>query len=150
MTFELNFEGDEGGGFELIPVGEYPAYINNIMEKGEGEGKYLNFRFVIADGPQAKRNAFTNCSLKKEAIWKLKNILIAAGIVKKGHKGAVQWNLPDLIGRKVGIRVAHEEYEGTKRETVAAIFSLEARTAPTDTAPAGGAAAPATGGVKRL
>ncbi len=150
MTFEVNFEGDEGGGFELLPVGEYPAYINNIQEKGEGEGKYLNFRFTIAEGPQAKRNAFTNCSLKKEAIWKLKNILIAAGIVQKGHKGAVQWNLPDLVGRKVGIRVAHEEYEGQKRESVAAIFSLEARTAPAATAPAAGGAATASSGVKRL
>lgn len=124
MAYEIDFDGEERS-FELVPIGEYQVWINSVLEKGEGEGRYLNFMFKVADGPSKGRTLFTNASFKKDAVWKLKNILVAAGIAQQGFKGAVKWANEDLVGKKVGVRVSHEDYNDAKREAVNTIFALK-------------------------
>lgn len=148
MPYEMEFDGEEGG-FDLLALGEYEAYINVAVEKGEADKRHLNLMFKIADGPAKGRTCFTNCSFKKEAVWKLKNVLVATGIVAKGYKGPVKWNNEDLIGKKVGIRIAHEEYDGAKRETVAAIFAPKGAIAAAPVAPVA-TGTPVAAGLKRL
>lgn len=148
MSMEIEFDGEEAS-FDLVPVGDYEAYINNILDKGEGEKKYLNFMFKISDGASKGRTLFTNCMLSKEGLWKLKNVLIASGLAQRGFKGKVAWDKETLIGKKVGLRVAHEEYNEKTRESVVAIFPVGAPT-PATAAPVSGTAAPVTAGAKRL
>lgn len=155
MAYEVQFDGDERT-FEPIPKGNYESFVNSIVEKGEGPKAYLNVRFVIADGQFKGRSLFSNCSFSAEGVWKLQNLLLACGLAKTGEKTKVQFTNEQLIGKRIGIRVAEEEYNGELRPAVKNFYALGgasaagAPAASPATPPAPPSAPAPSGGVRRL
>ena len=78
----------------------------------------------MANGTFANRNIFTNVTFGDSAKWKLKNLLISAGLVEAGKKGAVSFESQDqlkrsLLSRNVYAKVQMREYNGQIRPEVA-------------------------------
>ena len=142
MKLSVGFDGDERT-FESVSPGKYAAFVNSIVEKGTPEKPVLNVRLVIAEGQFQQRSVFTNCVLTPEAKWKLQNLLLAAGLVKQGTKGDWNGDTNDLIGKKVGVTVIEEEYNGEMRAAVKNFYTLAESATPAPApvpAPAGGTA----------
>jgi hypothetical protein len=94
-----------------IPEGEYVAKVHNVelLKTKDGSGRYLRWGFIITEGPHKGVTVWGNTSLKKDALWSLRNLIHAA--TGKNIAGKVATFDPEsLIGRKVGISVTDNEY----------------------------------------
>lgn len=60
------------------------------------------------------------CKLQENQLWKLRNLLVAAG--KTVPKKAVMVNAESVLGSVVGITLEDDEYEGKQKSVIAAIF----------------------------
>lgn len=84
ITLPVNLEDVESGGtFELIPSAEYALEVNNIEQKvgGDSGADYLSFTFkIIDDDDFTGRVLWDNVSLQPQALFKLKQLSISAGI----------------------------------------------------------------------
>lgn len=82
--------------FELIPTGDYPSVITNVMfkpVKSNPNAEYLNLEFTISYGSQGGRKAFSNLNLVNPnpqtvsiALSELKRILIVLGLEAETKK----------------------------------------------------------------
>lgn len=94
-----------------IPEGEYEAKVHNVelLKTKDGTGRYLRWGFIITKGPHKGVTVWGNTSLKKDALWSLRNLIHAA--TGKNIAGKVATFDPEsLIGKKVGISVTDNEY----------------------------------------
>jgi len=103
----LSFE-TEGGDFEPLPAGRYPA---TIFETEEGESKAgkpkLKVTYKIAKHHHTGggRILFGDYSYQPQALWKLKNLLVALDVIGPGFEGVVDFEPRSLQGRAVEIDV---------------------------------------------
>jgi hypothetical protein len=151
MPIEVSFSGDEQT-YEPIPKGNYEAFINSIqMKETQAKEPMANARFVIADGQFKGRSLFSNFVLREDLKWKMQNLILASGLHNSRTPGKVtlsdDWS--ELVGRKVGLKVADGEYNGEVRPEIRGFYRLDGGavgTAPAMPTPAGAAPAkPATG-----
>ena len=121
-SVKVNFEGV--GDFTVVPEGRYVAKVKSVEEKASkagGEG-YLEFVLTIADGEFRGAQVWHRCTLKPQGLWNLRNTLLAMGI--DVPKKAMEINYTKLIGMKLGISVAHEDFEGKARAKVGDVFPV--------------------------
>lgn len=119
----IDFTG-VSSGFEVIPEGQYPVAVFKIEQKdGQSGFPYLNWTLKIQEGDQANRNLFFMTSLKPEALWKLKESLLALGYDKEELKGNFDFDPQALCGTECIAEVIHEEYKGETRDRVAKLIS---------------------------
>jgi hypothetical protein len=123
----VNFEGVEsGGGFVHIPEGDYGLKVAKVVQKvGESSGKpYLLFTLKATKGnPKGVNKSIPHtCSLSKNSLWNLRNLLEAAG--KAIPSKAIKIDLDKLVGLEMGGSVVDDEYEGKKKSIVTAFFPL--------------------------
>ncbi len=144
---DVSFSGDEQT-YEPIPKGNYEAFVNSIqMKKTQAGEDMLNARFVIADGQFKGRSLFSNFVLREDLKWKLQNLILASGLHTARTAGNVRLSddCSELVGRKVGLKVADGEYNGEVRPEVRGFFRLDGNAAPAGMpTPTGAAPAPKT------
>jgi hypothetical protein len=124
----VNFEGVESGvGSVHIPEGDYGLKIKEIKgKKGEESGKnYLALLFEVTQGDKKglKKVLRHSCSLQKQSLWNLRNLLEACG--KQTPAKAIKIDLDKMIGLECAGTVIDEEYEGKKKSVITAFFPLE-------------------------
>lgn len=124
----VDFEGVESGtSFTKVPEGDYMLEITGVKgKKGkESEKPNLLITFKMSEGP-AKGNGKSighNCSLQKQSLWNLRNLLEACG--KTVPPKAVKLNLDKMIGWKCAGTVVDSEYNGKPRSEIAAFFPVD-------------------------
>lgn len=112
---EVDFTGVEG--IEAIPDGRYPAIVAVVEEKTSAKDKpYISWQFEIAEGEYKGRKMFNNTSLQPQALWKVKETIVALGIPIKGNK--IKINDNDLIGLTCDLMIGQREWEGQMRNEV--------------------------------
>jgi len=107
-------------GFEKIEPGNYLARVEKIESKMSQAGKpYLNWMFKIQGGDYDGRTAFFMTSLAPNALWKLKQVLIAAfDKDEEDLKGQFELDTDELIGEECTLIIGEEEYNGEMRDRV--------------------------------
>lgn len=103
-----------------IPAGDYLATISNIEDaesKGDGVFQYL-VSIKINKKPSSVFPYY--CKLQENQLWKLRNLLIAAGIQVPKRRMKVDPNR--LIGKIIGVTVEDDEYDGKEQSTVQGVF----------------------------
>ena len=107
-------------GFESIEPGNYLARVEKIESKMSQAGKpYLNWHFKISGGDYDNRTAFFMTSLAPNALWKLKQVLIAAfDKEEEDLSGEFELDTEELIGHEVTLIIGEEEYNGEMRDRV--------------------------------
>lgn len=124
-VINVNFEGVEAGmNYVHIPEGDYALEVKKVVQKtGEASGKpYLLFSLKVTAGNDKGINKVIahSCSLTKNALWNLRNLLEAAG--KTIPAKAIKIDLDKLIGLKMAGTVIDDEYDGKKKSIVSAFF----------------------------
>lgn len=122
---KVDFTGVEsGGGFSHIPEGDYIFRVTKIKQGvGETSNKpYLLFSLKAIKGIKKGLNKTIphNCSLQKNSLWNLRNLLEAGG--KNIASKAVNIDLDKLIGMEVGGTAVDAEFEGKKKSEIATFF----------------------------
>lgn len=112
----------EGGNFNRnrIPAGDYIATIVKVEDspaKSDGVFQYL---FTIKVDKYPTRAFPYYCKLQENQLWKLRNLLIAAGITVPKRKVKVDPNR--AVGKRIGVTIEDGEYEGKEQSDIAAVF----------------------------
>lgn len=115
----------DGGTFNTkrIEAGDYLAKIAKVedapVKNGENKGRaqYL-FTLKLVDLPSSTFPYY--CQLTENQLWKLRNILVAAGKSVPKRKQKIDPNI--IVGKAIGVSIEDDEYEGKERSTVAGVF----------------------------
>lgn len=115
--------------FRHIEEGEYLAKIVSHKKKWKDNDKsnapYIAWTIQITDGKYKGTPFIENTSLKKDALFNLRNLIFAATDGKKNVAGkAVQFNPDSLVGVKIGIIVEDEEWDNKMRSKIADVRPL--------------------------
>ena len=133
-SVKVDMVGVESGGV-LIPEGDYIVSVDEItQEEGQSSGKpYLKFVLVVSEGDKKGSKLWHKTSLQPQALFNLKNTLIALG--QPVPNKAMNIDLDALEGESMMVSVGHEVYEGKKRSQVTDVFPLEGGESEEDDAP---------------
>lgn len=110
-------------GFTLPPEGDYICKVKSVEMKEGPKGKYLNWTLVIGTGPSKGTSVFHMTSFSPNALFGLRNFLIACG--QDVPKKAFTVNTDLCINKVVGGTLVHQEYEDktTKEKKKSGKFS---------------------------
>ena len=121
-VLNLNMKDVSVGG--VIPEGEYAVTVDEVsVEESQQGNQYLKWVFKVLDGKQKGSKIYHNTSLLPQALFNLKNLLIALGVPVPDK--AFQLNLDECEGCNCGVIIAHETYDGKKRSRVTDVFPLD-------------------------
>ena len=103
-----------------VESGDWAAKIVKV-EDGESkkteEFQYI-FTFKLEKFSQYSYPYY--CKLTENQLWKLRNLLIAAGINVPKKKMKLDPN--KVVGRRVGVTMEDDEYEGKMKSVISAVF----------------------------
>lgn len=104
-----------------LPEGEYVAVIKDVQANNSKAG---NPQWVFLIQPESHPSAVYPyyCQLSVEHAWKIRNIL--AGIGVDAPKTAKSINAAKLVGKKLGILLEDDEYEGKMKSVIASIIPV--------------------------
>lgn len=119
----------DGGSFNTrrVPEGDYRLRVVDVtdgeVKSGENAGaSQWIFTLSIDEKKYSSTKYPYRCTLQEKQFWKIRNLLIAAGINVPKKRVKVDPN--KLIGKIVGGTLEDDEYEGKERSQITAIFPL--------------------------
>jgi len=115
----------EGGNFSKkhMPPGDYRAKVTKVedampKDKEDKTPMWL-FTLQLTSTPSATYPYY--CKLQENQLWKVRNLLVAAGLNVPKKKVGVDPNR--LIGKVVAVSLDDTEYNGKEQSEIGAIFS---------------------------
>lgn len=111
----------DAGNFNTkrIPDGDYRATITKV-EDAEAKDGVFQYLFTIKLDKYSQLAYPYYCKLQENQLWKLRNLLIAAGI--NVPKKRIQVDPARLIGKAIGVTMEDDEYDGKEKSVIAAVF----------------------------
>lgn len=112
----------EGGNFNRnrIPAGDYLATITKVEDAKSKKDDTFQYLFSIKIGKHPSRVFPFYCKLTENQLWKLRNLLIAAGINVPKKRMKVDPN--KAVGRTIGVTIEDAEYDGKEQSEISAVF----------------------------
>lgn len=126
-VISVNFEGVEVGGTSAkIKEGDYGFKITKVVSKkaASSGNPILLFSLKVISGDKSAINKtlLHNCTLTKNSLWNLRNLLEATG--KSVPAKAIKIDLDKLVGLTLAGTVIDDEYQGKKKSTISAFFPI--------------------------
>lgn len=112
----------EGGGNfskKRLPAGDYLAKITKVedAEAKDGVFQYL-FTIEIKKHPSATYPYY--CKLQENQLWKLRNILMAAG--KSVPKSKFKVDVSQIVNKLIGVTLDDTEYNDKEQSEITGVF----------------------------
>ena len=101
--------------------GDYIGVVKAVNERESKKSGEPMWEFVIGLKDRATATYGYYCVLNVEQLWKVRNLLIAAGISVPKKRVKVDPN--KVVGKEIAITLEDDEYEGKEKSTIAAVFS---------------------------
>lgn len=104
-------------GFEILPEGIYSGEIKKVELKTSkaGDSQYLNLEWDVEDENGKSKKVWDICSLKPQALWKLKALMEALGM---STEGSIDLDLEEFEGQTCELEIKIETYEGKEKNTI--------------------------------
>lgn len=112
----------EGGGNfnkKRQPEGDYRAKIMNVVDSPAKKDNMPQWLFTIQVG--SGTYAYY-CKHEENQFWKIRNLLVAAGMTVPKKKVKVDPN--KLVGKSIAVTLEDDEYDGKAQSNIAATFPL--------------------------
>jgi len=114
----------ERGNFnpKHVPEGDYAAKIVKVEDgesKKDGSFQYI-FTFKLKKYSQVSYPYY--CKLEENQLWKLRNLLVAAGM--NVPKSKLKLDPNKVVGKEVGVTMEDDEYEGKMKSIIASVFPI--------------------------
>lgn len=107
-----------------VPSGLYKAKVTAVLEKEAGDGvPMLVYTFVLEDKRYADRRFPYYCKLQQNQLWKLRDLLIAAGM--SVPRKSVQIDPERIVNKTVVISLVDDSYNGIVRSTVDNVYAAD-------------------------
>lgn len=103
-----------------VPAGDYLAKIVNVEDGESKSDKTFQYIFTIKLSKFSQNSYPYYCKLQENQLWKLRNILIAAGMTVP--KKRLKLDPAKTIGKTIGVTMEDDEYEGRTKSEVSAVF----------------------------
>lgn len=106
---------------QRVEAGDYLAKVVKVEDansKKDGEFQYI-FTIKLSKFSQYAYPYY--CKLTKEQLWKLRNLLIAAGL--NVPKARLKVDPNKVVGKSIGVTMEDDEYDGKEKSVIAAVFS---------------------------
>lgn len=139
-SININF-ADVESGFDAIPEGVYPAIVEKVevRESKSSDYNYLNWEWTLTEGEHEGRKMWQITSLSPKALFRLKDQLIALGVIEGDEDMEITWDddveitpgegplllEPDVTGMTANLVVTIEPYKGSDRNRVDEIRSID-------------------------
>ena len=124
-AMNLDFSGvKDRGAFnpKQVAEGDYAAVITKVEDaeaKGDGGAMYV---FTIKLDKFSQASYPYRCKIQENQLWKLRNIAVAAGL--NVPKKRMKFDPNKVVGKRVGVTMEDDEYEGKMKSEVSAVFPL--------------------------
>lgn len=108
------------------PAGDYRGVIKDASEGKSKQNNTPMVTYIIADADRPSATYRYNCTLTDKSLWKLRNLLVAAGLAvgqKKIKLTAATLN--KVIGREIGMSLDDHEYEGKMSSEITNVFPAD-------------------------
>lgn len=104
----------DGGQFNRsrIPAGDYLAKIIKVEDAVSKKDDAFQFLFTIQIVKRPSSKLPYYCKLQENQLWKLRNLLIAAG--KTVPKSKQKVDPTSIVGKLIGVTIEDEEFESDK------------------------------------
>lgn len=117
-------EERSGWNTRQIPAGIYKAKIASVKETEAQDGTaMLVYGFQPTNKRFRTRMFPFYCKLQQNQLWKLRDLLVAAG--EKIPKKALNIDPNKVVGREIAIEVEDDVWEGKVRSQVQAVYDTE-------------------------
>ena len=117
--------------------GDYLAQVTKVEDAKAKSDDTFQYLFTIKLSKYSQYAYPYYCKLTENQLWKLRNLLIAAGI--NVPKKRVKLDPSKVVGKFIGVTMEDDEYEGKMQSNIAAIFPAselgEADNGPADDEP---------------
>lgn len=113
---------DGGGRFnkKRVPAGDYLAKVTKVEDAESKRDETFQYLFTIKVEKFSQYAYPYYCKLQENQLWKLRNLLIAAGI--NVPKKRVKLDPNRVVGKLIGVTMEDDEYEGKAQSVVASVF----------------------------
>jgi hypothetical protein len=112
----------DGGNFNKnrVPSGDYLAKVIKVEDSKTKDGDEFMYLFTIQLVKYSQSKLPYYCKLTENQLWKLRNLLIAAGMTVPKKRMKLDPN--KVVGKSIGVTIEDAEYEGKAQSEVASIF----------------------------
>jgi len=119
----VDFTGvSEGGGFRIKP-GDYAVKVKKVEHKISDKDKpYFNWELEVLNGDAKGKKLFHTTSLQPQALFNLRNTLLACKMNVPKSKMSV--DIKKLVGAIMGVTVDDDEYKGKVKSSVVDVFPI--------------------------
>lgn len=114
----LNLDFSNVQGNVILEEGMYNVTIESVEEKTSSTGKPM--LLVRFKEEETKAAIFENYVLTEECLWKLKELLSAAGIE---CSGTVDFDTEELVGLMFKAKILKEQYNGSDVNRIKKVFA---------------------------
>lgn len=120
-----NVRDQSGYSQTHVRPGDYKGKIKSVEfgESKQNKTPMLTYALALANRPSATYRY--NCPLTENSFWKLRNLLVAAGINVPKKKLNIASVAERIVGKDVGMSLDDEEYEGKLRSQVVQVFPAD-------------------------
>lgn len=123
---KLDFSQTERSSYNTrhMPEGLYEARITEVIQKEAQDGTPMLVYAITPTHPQYRGRKFPfYCKLSANQLWKLRDLLVAAG--EDIPRRAVRVQPEKIVGRLLCIEVSDDSYNGVVRSTIDSVYSWE-------------------------
>lgn len=123
---KLDFTSVEKSSYNTrqMPAGLYEARITEVVQKSAQDGTDMLVYTFAPTHPQYRGRRFPfYCKLSSNQLWKLRDLLVAAG--EDIPRRAVRVQPEKIVNRLLCIEVSDDTYGGAVRSTVDSVYSWD-------------------------
>lgn len=119
----VDFSGvKDRGNFnpKQVEAGDYRAKVVKVEDGESKKDEQFQYVFTIKLEKFSQHSYPYYCKLQENQLWKLRNLLVAAGLNVPKTKMKLDPN--KVVGKTIGVTMEDDEYEGKMKSTIGAVF----------------------------
>jgi hypothetical protein len=105
--------------------GDYRGKIKSVEYGVSQQNKTPMLTYALQDAKRPSATYRYNCTLTEKSLWKLRNLLVAAGVNVPKKKLNIAGIAEKIVGREIGMTLDDDEYEGKIRSQVVGVFPAD-------------------------
>lgn len=105
-----------------IPEGDYRARIVKVEDGESKKDQTFQYIFTIKVLKYSTTAYPFYCKLQENQLWKLRNILVAAGM--SVPKKRINLDPNKVVGKEIGVSMVDDEYDGKDKSVIDAVFPV--------------------------
>lgn len=105
--------------------GDYRGLIKSVEYGKSAKNNTPMITYGVADADMPSATYRYMCTLTEASLWKLRNILVAAGIPVKQAKVNIAAAAQKIVGREIGMTLEDNEYDGKVNSQIVNVFPAD-------------------------